>query len=305
MAKSKIYGKKPVISVIIPVYNDKKYLDEAIQGILNQTFRDFELILVNDASTDNSLEIMRKYQKKDKRIIIINNKKNLMTSRSRNKALKIAKGKYVAMQDHDDFSFPERLEKEYNFLEKNPDSFMVSCTALFVDVNGKFIFRIVNFFIEKLVHSVFSELPKKFISIFPLLVIHSSIMFRNTGQVFYRPKMIYSEDYDLHLRSISSGLKVSFIPETLVTYRLSLGMTSAKHFKIEGIMTAKAREFYRQRINTGKDDYSSFDPNSFIKDYENRKHSISEIISYYIFLFFGFSLNKILTHRNKKYEKAE
>ena len=90
--------KSPLVSVIIPVYNDKKYLDETIRSILNQTFKDLELILINDASTDKSLAIMKSYQKKDKRIILINNKKNLMTSTSRNKALKIARGKYIVIE---------------------------------------------------------------------------------------------------------------------------------------------------------------------------------------------------------------
>src|SRR3989344_9200868 len=109
---------KPKISVIMSAYNVEKYIAESIESILNQTFRDFELIIINDASTDKTLDIIKGFMKKDKRLKLINNKKNLYATISRNKALRIAKGVYIAIQDSDDISLPNRLEVQKNYLDK-------------------------------------------------------------------------------------------------------------------------------------------------------------------------------------------
>ncbi|MBS3092155.1 glycosyltransferase family 2 protein [Candidatus Pacearchaeota archaeon] len=285
--------KSPLVSVIIPVYNDKKYLDETIRSILNQTFKDLELILINDASTDKSLAIMKSYQKKDKRIILINNKKNLMTSTSRNKALKIARGKYIVMQDHDDISLPKRIEVEYNFLEKNPDAFLVSCANSLIDENGKesIRFKIINLF-NILFYLTFNNLPKNVSS--PLFIKHSSIMFRNTGELYYRPKLIYAEDYDLYLRLMSDNKKIFLIPPRLVKYRFSQDMNSIKHFKVQLLMAMKSRQFYRQRLSKGKDSYDDFNHLTFIKKYAEKDYSLYEMLDYKFELFFYFLFLKLL-----------
>ena len=115
----------PKISVLLPVYNtNEKHLRECIESILNQTFTDFELIILNDASTIDLDYIINSYN--DERIKYYKNNTNLGITKSRNKLLELAQGKYVAVADHDDISMPERLEKEYNFLENNPDISLVS-----------------------------------------------------------------------------------------------------------------------------------------------------------------------------------
>lgn len=105
----------------MPAYNAEKYIGTAIESILNQTYKDFEFIIVNDCSTDSTLDIIKKYAKKDKRIRIISNKKNQKIAQTLNNGLKEAKGKYIARLDADDWSYPERLEKQVNFMEENPD----------------------------------------------------------------------------------------------------------------------------------------------------------------------------------------
>src|ERR1035437_799289 len=113
-----INKQKPAISVLMPAYNAEKYIGEAIESILNQTFKDFELIIVNDASTDSTLSIIQKFAKKDKRVKVYENKKNLYIAANRNRLIKLANGKYVAWQDADDISMLKRLEHQYKFLEK-------------------------------------------------------------------------------------------------------------------------------------------------------------------------------------------
>ena len=106
----------PAISVIMTAYNTEKYIKEAIESILNQTFKDFEFIIVDDGSTDNTRLIIEEYAKKDRRIKILYNKKNLGIVKSLNKAIAIAKGKYIARMDSDDVSKLNRLEKQFVFM---------------------------------------------------------------------------------------------------------------------------------------------------------------------------------------------
>ena len=111
---------KPLISVITCTYNDKDFIAETIESILNQTFTDFEYIIVNDVSNDGTAEILKEYASKDDRIKIITNKENSGTYVSANNALEVAQGKYVARIDGDDVAMPSRFEKQVNFLKENP-----------------------------------------------------------------------------------------------------------------------------------------------------------------------------------------
>src|SRR5665647_1154917 len=100
----------PLVSVIMPVFNAENYLDEAIVSILVQTYNNFEFIIINDASTDRSMEIIKSYH--DNRIHIISNNKNLGNYKSRNSGYRISKGKYIAVMDADDIAFPNRIERQ-------------------------------------------------------------------------------------------------------------------------------------------------------------------------------------------------
>ena len=104
----------PLVTVLIPVYNGEKFLAEAIDSVLNQTFSDFELLIVNDCSTDKSRNIINSYQ--DKRIRLINNEKNIGQNKSMNRGLKLAKGKYIARLDQDDVSCKDRLQLQIKYI---------------------------------------------------------------------------------------------------------------------------------------------------------------------------------------------
>ena len=103
----------PKISVIIPIYNTQNYLEKCLDSVINQTFKDIEIICVNDCSKDNSLEILKKYSKKDKRIKIIDFKENKGPASARNEALNIAKGEYISFIDSDDWINLDFYEKLY------------------------------------------------------------------------------------------------------------------------------------------------------------------------------------------------
>lgn len=126
--------KKDLISIITPVYNAAKFLDDTINSVLNQTYENFELLLINDCSTDNSVEIIKKY--KDKRIRLINNKVNSGAATSRNNGIKEAHGKYLCFLDADDLWSEYKLERQLNFIKENNCAFSFTGYE-FADETGK------------------------------------------------------------------------------------------------------------------------------------------------------------------------
>lgn len=111
----------PVISVVFSAHNADAYIDESLQSILNQSFSNFEIIAIDDASTGRNFEILNKYRTSDDRIRIIQNKKNLGLAASLNLGIDLANAPFIARMDADDIAFPQRLQKQVNFLQKNPD----------------------------------------------------------------------------------------------------------------------------------------------------------------------------------------
>ena len=111
----------PKISVVIPAYNAEIYLSEAIESIINQTFKDFELIIIDDSSVDNSWEIIKKYSLQDNRIKIYRNEVNLGIAGNRNKGISLSSGEYLAWQDADDISIATRLERQVSFMEAHQE----------------------------------------------------------------------------------------------------------------------------------------------------------------------------------------
>ena len=111
--------RQRLLSVLVPVYNSQNFLRDTINSILSQTFEDFELILLNDASTDESEKVIESFN--DSRIKYYKNEHNLGISGTRNRLFELAKGEYWAIMDNDDISMPKRFEKQVAFLDKNPD----------------------------------------------------------------------------------------------------------------------------------------------------------------------------------------
>ena len=252
------------------VYNAEKYVAEAIQSILNQSFKNFELIIVDDASTDGSNEIIQRFVKLDKRLICFKNKANKYAAVSRNFGIKKAKGKYVAIMDADDISSLNRLKKQFNFLEKNKDIFLVGSLAKHINEKGKKI--------------GVSKIPikNKIIKDFLLKdnpIYNSSIMFRNDKTFIYREKIFYCEDYDAFLLLDSKGKKIENLDEYLINYRiLSTSISRSKRVK-QALFMHKAQEFYEQRLSEGLDYYGEFDPKEFLEiDLLEKKSSKKDLI---------------------------
>lgn len=238
------------ISTILPVYNGSEFIESSINSILNQTFEDFELIIINDGSTDNSLEIIKNLQKKDKRITLINSQNNEGLQKSLNKGMKVAKGKYIARMDSDDISSKKRFEIQHNFLEKNPDVFLVGSSAIIINRSGEKVGVLKKF---NNCRQIKKKLEKR------NCMIHPSIMFRNKRNLLYREKFKCSEDYDLYLRILSLGKKITNLPDLLIKYRISEG-SFVSTMPNQIFYFEKAKEFYQQRKKQNFEDYSQLLP---------------------------------------------
>ena len=210
----------PEVSVIMSAYNDERFIREAVESILNQTFKDFEVIIINDGSTDNTGEVLGSF--KDERIKVIN-QDNMGVSKSRNKAIELSKGEYVAMIDADDISLPKRLEKQVNFLDEHKDTGFVGTAAESIDEKGDVLYTIPCIEDNETIQKTLLEKN---------CFIHSSVMFRRKAfekVSGYRNEIKYVEDYDLALR-ISEYYRIYNLKEILCKYRLNKeGVSFSKH----------------------------------------------------------------------------
>jgi glycosyltransferase involved in cell wall biosynthesis len=205
----------PEISVITATYNDSVYLVEAIQSVLNQTFGDFECIIVDDGSDDGQTpQYIDSFAKKDSRIVALRNKENLGRAASRNRALEIAQGKYIAIMDGDDLSTPDRFEKQVKFLQENPHiGYLGTATRVINKQTGKFIR-------ETEMPLTHGKIMWHFCFSFPF--IHSSTMgYRNLFEKAggYDPSFVRSQDMDLWVR-MAKITKFANLPDVLFTYRV-------------------------------------------------------------------------------------
>lgn len=204
-------SKLPLVSVLLPVYNGAEYLIEAIQSILIQSYKNFELIIINDGSNDESALIIERF--KDPRIIFLS-QTNQGLAATLNRAIGIANGKYLARQDQDDISLPQRLEKQVSFLEANSDYGMVGTWASI---------WVGNMETERAHRHPSENLILQFDLLFNNPFVHSSMMVRKT--VFHEIGLYSTdknrqppEDYELWSR-IARKFKVANIPEILHVYR--------------------------------------------------------------------------------------
>ncbi|MFA6410783.1 MAG: glycosyltransferase [Candidatus Buchananbacteria bacterium] len=225
---------QPKISVIMPFYNAQRFLAKAIESILNQTFSDFELILINDASTDNSDQIVKKYLA-DSRIVYIKNEKNQGIVANLNLGLKSAKAEIIARMDGDDVALAKRFEEQFRFLLENKDVAVVGSYVKIIDEFDKEIDYRTKPIDTK-------EIEKNLITYSPL--VHPSTMFRKSVVLqvgAYRPEYLYLEDIDLWYRIVYLGYKISNVSQYLLSYRYH-GNSTAHQGKINAIKAFKLRK---------------------------------------------------------------
>ncbi|QNS40630.1 glycosyltransferase family 2 protein [Chryseobacterium manosquense] len=263
----------PKLSVILPAYNAEKHIAEAVESILNQTFSDFEFIIIEDHSTDNTLAVLKNYAARDERIILTEKPENKDFKgyvENLNLGLAMAKGKYVARMDADDIALPTRLEKQMNILENNSDIFMVGCSLKLIDEVG----NTIGVLDAKQNHN---EIVRKFNM--ENAMFHPALMFRNNSKVKYRDKMHATEDFDFYLQHLADGARFYNIPEYLMDYRIlkkSLSRTSSRLIKM--LFLEKAKHFYKEKVSTGSDTYADMNDEDLKKILKNDKILPKEIL---------------------------
>jgi len=204
---------KPEISVIMSVYNGETYLEEAIRSVINQTFKNWELVVINDCSTDSTAEILERLASEDERIKVHTNEVNLRLPTSLNKAISLSTGKYIARMDADDICIPDRFEKQYKFMEEHKDIALSSCRFMTVK-NGVYASggaggRCDNAAIKAMLLVANPILH-------PGVIAKAEVM----KKFNYDTTLTCTEDLELWTRMVMGNQKMAILPECLLIYRL-------------------------------------------------------------------------------------
>ena len=226
----------PKVTVFIPAYNREKYIGDAIESVLAQTYTDFEILLIDDGSTDRTVEIMHSYT--DPRLRIIRNEKNLGIPKTRNKGIENARGQYIAMLDSDDRAYPIRLEKQVAFLDRNPDFAQVGSWCRMMDEKGRPLKKTKRQPI--LPDDIDAQL------LFRCSLSNRSIMGRTEllREFGYRNDFPRCQDYDLHVK-LAQKYKLGNLPECLVYGRIHPEQITGQTFDLGD---AKKREIVRGQL---------------------------------------------------------
>jgi len=201
--------KRPKVSVIMPIYNGEAFLTQAINSILTQSFTNFEFIIINDASTDSTGQILADFAKKDSRIFVITNSTNLKIARSLNRGIEIAKGEYIARMDADDISLPHRLEKQVIFMDTHPE---IGVSGTWMTIYGTQEVWAPPLFDDNIKANLFFESCLYH----PTIIMQKKVI--NIAD--YDHEMLPAEDYNFWTKlAIHGDVKFANISEPLLEYR--------------------------------------------------------------------------------------
>ena len=259
------------VTVIMAVYNEENYIEKAILSIEEQTIDDIELIVCDDASSDETYRILLELEKKYSNIILIRNKSNKGLAYSLNRCIEIANGEYLARMDADDVSLPERIEKQLLFLEKNTDYDLVGCQYVMIDNNN------CKLYSHKLTIPTEKVLPLDVPFAHPTIIIRSSSMKKLNGYLVSK-HTLRCEDLEMWYRFFSSGMKGYNLPEYLylkkqdesdykrktISYGIDIFLVN-----ISGLKLVKAKWF--RFVLACKPLITVIVPNSFIIQYHKKK----------------------------------
>ena len=241
-------NKEPLVSVVIPVYNAEKIIGYTLDSVINQTYKNLEIICVNDCSKDESLKVLQEYAKKDRRIKVISNEKNSKVAETRNNALRMATGEYIAFVDADDVWHLEKIEKQINFMLEN--NYKLTYTSVqFIDNDGCLTGQ--KFIVPEEVN--FNKLLKQNVITLSSAVIAKEVL----GDRLFHDDHLH-EDFIMWLEILKNDIDKAYgIKEVLVDYRLTSGSKSRnkwkslkmtygtyKHFKINWIKAHWCLMFY-------------------------------------------------------------
>ena len=201
----------PLVTVLMTVYNGAEYLKISVNSIVTQTFKDFEFLIVNDCSTDNSVEIIESFN--DKRIVIYDNEKNLGQTKSLNIGLKLAKGKYIARIDADDVALPKWLERLVSYIREHSEYAAISPAVIIIDSAGKTKkIRRVPISFHEIIFRIFFDSPMNHVSV----LMNKDLILEHGG---YNEEFKITQDYELWSSLVRNCYSITNIPEILMSCR--------------------------------------------------------------------------------------
>lgn len=246
-----------LVSVIMPVYNVEKYIEDSVNSILNQTYHNIEIVIVDDYSSDNTYDILQKMALKDSRIKLYRNSKNMKIVETLNFAFKHSRGEFICRMDGDDISHDQRIEKKLSYLLDNPDLSLVGCSVLSISEDGKVMKKKRMPSDQKTI----TKTLKYAIPVFHIWLARREVYEELNG---YR-NIPYVEDYDFLLRMTTIGLKYSNITDYFGYY---IRQHSSNTISNVGIIQRKAHrycfELFTRRIRRSEDDFSSADFDNYV-----------------------------------------
>lgn len=279
------------ISVIVPVYNAEKYLSRCIESILKQTYTDFELILINDGSTDDSLKIIEKYSQQDNRIVAIH-QENMGVSASRNKGISVAKGKYIGFVDADDAIEPIMYEKMIEVMNQKDADIVISNWYICDNKNRKNIAILdnVDLFMDRetFFKKIFCE--KKFWMLYT--VWNKLVKVELAKEFYFDAKIMFGEDTWYSYQILSLANKIAVVSEPLYNYYQYDG--SASHGGVKGKNRTSCVKIYSRIANDLKEkeyDFYAHDVYAFYLDFILREINSNKDDLEYLD-----ELNKIFRH---------
>lgn len=237
--------KTPLVSVIIPCYNAEKYVKEAIHSIVNQIYKNLEIILIDDGSEDSTFSICEEIKTIDNRIKLIKNEQNLGLIKTLNKGIKLASGEYIARMDADDVSHLERIEKQIAFFTKNPTIGVIGTNAVAIDLNGKQLKTK-----ETAIYCQSNTIS--FSCLFSQPLVHGSVMAKSSilKSNPYSLDFKHSEDFELWNRLVAQGVKIANLNNRLYYYRNNPNGVSNQHTAEQNLNHNRAsKKYIKERFN--------------------------------------------------------
>jgi len=218
---------QPKITVLVPCYNAGKYFVECIESIINQTYKNLEILLIDDGSTDNTLELITGYAAKDSRIVYLKNEVNMGLIKSLNKGIINATGEFIARMDADDISHIDRITRIYSQFEKEPHLDAVSAGFWYMNVQGKIL--------QAVLPKAILSASLKFVSFFGTPLIHACVIVKTKvlKDNLFDERYIHSEDYELFSRLLFLDYTFKNLKEPLYFIRLNPASVSFKYEKIQ------------------------------------------------------------------------
>lgn len=292
--------KRPLISIVMSVYNSEEYITEAIESMLNQTYRNFEFIIIDDGSTDNSLEIIKNYQISDERIVVIS-RENRGLPYSLNEGIKSAKGEYIVRMDADDISLPHRLEVQIEFMESSHEVGVCGSAVIVFGERAK----------DHLWKLTQNDNRLKTELLFSSIFAHPSVMIRRKVMIehnlYYNESFLQAQDFELWSR-MAPYTKFFNLQIPLLKYRVSKNSTTTKADKdiekryqvIKSIFESNLRQLH---INNSEEEnriHFNLTVNTRIRDNEIKFKELEEYFSKILKannrtkIFNNFELKKVL-----------